>query len=207
VLVEACAAIVGVPFHKLAAPKLLLAPQGDGLQEIHWDAPAAWMARDKYSFVLYCSKHTKVMSTYMPRFPADRRLLSFREVQPSAATMQRSSPLLDRTYFHAVQVEQGDVMFFRQSVPHYGGANDSAAPRVVCFGIASDSYDKKQDYAQIFRHNYVGEAAGIDSQSFAQALVDAKRNHPIAHMQKKKERDQATRLLQREGLWDEYNQP
>lgn len=112
---------------QVGAIKMLTAAQGKGEQPIHWDSHNGFMERRHYTFLLYTTDGTD--STAMWQWPQERLPQRHR-----AADMRLAASLLfDKAQYHHVPVQQGDCMFFRQAVPHYGVLNATHPERRVVF--------------------------------------------------------------------------
>lgn len=123
------------------------------------------------------------------------------------AHIRKESPdlaLLQREWYHSVQVLSGDILFFDQSIPHFGVQNDSALDRLVVFAMLSPSDDEEQDDYQLFRWTRIGEIAGFNTQTYAQALVDDKDQNPLGRYEDEREYNTAVAMLKHFGLFDAY---
>jgi hypothetical protein len=149
--------------------KLLVAIPKKGKQMVHWDMMRCREARTTYSFIIFLS--SGCWSTALPKFPSNDNL-SFSQ---DPATMRKVLHLLDEQQYESLPVDVGDIVFFRQSTPHFGVQNElPQGNRVAMFSILSSSQQWQQDADQVFSHLYVGYACSWTSREFAQALVDAK---------------------------------
>jgi hypothetical protein len=206
-LVREAAASVGVSVDGLYVvdQKLLVAPPNpkQGLnQPVHWDCPRDAAAASKFSCLLFCS--TGSFSTALPRFDANATL-SFSD---DPAEMRSVAHLLHPQEYESVPVFPGDMVFFRQSTPHYGVKNSCPqGDRVVLFSILSPSTAPGQDEQQVMPWLFIGSAFGWDSKEFAQALVDNKAHSPVERISKdegRKARNSSIRCLRRWNLLDSY---
>ena len=113
---------------QLAAIKLLKAPPGKGLQEIHYDIPVYADAIRCYSFLIYI---TSTLSTATPTLPlkAMRHCFTDGEKHPSAEALK----ILTRDKFISKRVKTGDMLILNCAVPHYGVANPDDDIRYVLF--------------------------------------------------------------------------
>jgi hypothetical protein len=206
-LVREAAASLGVNVEQLHVvdPKLLVAPPNpkSGLdQPVHWDCARDAAAASKFSCLLICS--TGSFSTALPRFEANAALSSSHD----PAAMRSVAHLLFPQEYESVPVSAGDMIFFRQSTPHYGVKNSCPqGDRVVLFSILSPSTAPGQDEHQVMPWLFIGSAFGWDSKEFAQALVDYKAHGPVERIAKdegRKARNSSIRCLQRWNLFDSY---
>jgi hypothetical protein len=180
-------------------PKVLVAKVGHGLQSVHWDGARDESSRDKFSGILICSSGHN--GTALPTFPADEHL-SFSN---DPTKMQDVAHLLDSEHYASEPVHAGDIIFFRQSTPHFGVKNESSKDdRVVLFSMLSKSQEPDQDANQTFPWGFIGQAYGWDSQRFAEALVEGREFSPLSRMEPA-ERAAARTCLQRRGLLHQYN--
>jgi len=63
---------------------------------------------------------------------------------------------LSPEWFHSVDVQAGDMLIFRQTVPHYGPKNILEQPRVACFSMLSTNGRRGQDSKQVKTHAQAG---------------------------------------------------
>lgn len=184
--------------------KLLIARPGDGQQPVHFDRERHRSSGSIYSCILFCS--IGCYSTALPTFPVDESL-SFAS---SPAEMQSVAHLLDELHYQSLPVYPGDIVFFRQSTPHFGVQNTMPqGNRVVLFGVLSPSSEPEQDKEQVFPWLYIGFAFDWDSREFAESLVKAKHLHPVAQMSLewgKQARDTIVACLERFDLLKTYNE-
>lgn len=127
------------------APSLLVAQPGLGLQGIHCDDFSAWTPAEdlrRLTVVLYCGDS---LSTAMPRFSR----AAFCPDMTCKPSKQKFVRFLSPRWFHTVPVEAGDMLIFRQCVPHYGPLNVATQPRMGCFSMLSPSKDEDQDDVQV----------------------------------------------------------
>jgi hypothetical protein len=180
-------------------PKILVAKPGSGLQSVHWDGARDAQSAGKFSGLLFCSNGHH--GTAMPRFPADDHL-SFSNIPEE---MNAVIHLLGPEHYMSEPAQPGDIIFFRQSTPHFGVKNESTKDnRVVLFSILSPSPAENQDEEQTFPWGFIGHASGWDSLAFAQSLIDGREFSPLARMVP--EHSKAARTcLQRHGLLQQYN--
>ena len=139
-----------------AAPKLLAAPPGRGLQAVHFDAfNGPWLEVEKITVVLYLTDGAQ--TTAVPRWPAS----AFQPREDSAASMRACAPLLSREFFHSVAAHPGDVMIFSQRVPHFGTQNPAGHDRQALFSMYSPSADPDQDDRQVRLAHCARAASGL----------------------------------------------
>ena len=206
-LVRETATRVGIRSDKLHVvdPKLLVAPPQLGKQAVHWDAPRCIESSSIYSFILYCSNGCN--STALPTFPLNK-ILSFSNDPTEMASVAH---LLDSHHYESLPVLPGDIVFFRQSIPHFGVKNIcTQGDRVVFFSILSQSNASMQDALQVFPWLYIGAAFGWESREFAQALVDNKDFRPVQQIHGDEgavAKDVCVSTLKRWSLFDAYNSP
>lgn len=108
-----------------------------------------------------------VDSTAMPRFRPERFAVPDYPTEDArettnAAAMRRTieSRLLEKDQYHSRMVIAGDMLVFRQSIPHYGTRNPSPqSPRVVLFSIYTPYTDPHQDEYQS-QHTRRGRGRG-----------------------------------------------
>jgi hypothetical protein len=183
---------------RIAATKLLIAYGDDGQQALHWDnllGPDT--AGERYSCLLYLSDNKR--STSMPRYQPRSHFPSGAE--PSAA----AAAYLEDEWYHSASVQLGDLMIFKQTVPHYGVANVGAQPRIALFAVLSSSTEPNQDGYQLFRWVYLEMAFGEDSAEFADALVrDAHVGEPLARYHLAVDFKRIVRLLLVHGRYENY---
>jgi hypothetical protein len=186
--------------------KLLVAARttaGQGIdQPVHFDCPREEAAASKFSCLLVCSAGAS--STALPRFEANATL-SFSSL-PTA--MQSVTPLLQPEHYESVKVHPGDIIFFRQSTPHFGVRNSLPhGERVMLFSMLSPSSAAGQDAVQVFPWLFIGAAFGWLSREFARALVDHQAHQPLKRMSMdhgRKARNHALRCLRLWKLLDAY---
>lgn len=203
-LLHAIAAALGVVFSEgaplyMVDPKILVAKSGHGLQSVHWDGARDAESAGKFSGILFCSNGH--YGTAMPNFPEDERL-SFSNIPEE---MNAVVHLLGAEHYAAEPVQPGDIIFFRQSTPHFGVKNESTKDdRVVLFSILSPSSAENQDEEQTFPWGFIGHASGWESQAFAQSLIEGREFGPLARMLPA-HRKAARACLERHGLLQQYN--
>ena len=162
----------------VVTPKVLSSAPGDGAQTSHWDCARDNRAAHKYSLILTISNGHR--GTALPVFE-ENAVLSFSHFR---AEMQTVAHLLDPAYYFSEPTFPGDVIFFRQSTPHYGVRNDlKKGNRVVFFSILSPSLSPDQDDLQVFPWLYQGEAFGWNSREFAEALLAGKVYNPVGRIE------------------------
>jgi hypothetical protein len=125
-----CLGVATAPLH-VVAPKQLVAEMDKGQQAIHWDSYEGHLtANEKLSCIMYCSSGSH--STAMPRFQPQH-------LRPgrNPAAMRAAAYLLDPEWYHSVPVMPGDIMIFRQSIPHFGVRNRALSSRVALFSMLS----------------------------------------------------------------------
>jgi hypothetical protein len=156
------------------AHKILQVKPGRGEQAIHLDRDDEHLGA-VCSVVLYCS--SGVSSTAFPATFAARDFAT----NDAAASMRATvaAGRLDKSAYHSVRVEAGDIAIFRQTTPHYGTRNDTNAPRTVLFSILTPFNGLEQDEFQVFRWMYIERAYGAQSREFAQALHDDREHGPL----------------------------
>jgi hypothetical protein len=123
--------------------------------------------------------------------------------------MQSVAPLLDRDQYESLAASAGDIIFFRQSTPHYGVQNTlPQGNRVMLFGILSASDAPGQDELQVFPWLYIGAAFGRNSFEFARSLVEGRMHKPLVRIagdEGSAARDSAIACLKKWNLLDAYN--
>jgi hypothetical protein len=157
--------------HHLVAVKRLRAEPTQGLQPIHWDHPQG--ERERVSCIVYGSHRN---STSLPIFaPA----LFAGDPSPSLALY------LDHSFFHHVAVQPGSILFFRQSVPHHGTANEAkASDRWIIFSMFSlqtEEEEPDQDAEQHFVWQYAADATENGSELHEQVLKANDQFNPHNH--------------------------
>lgn len=158
-------------------PKVLQADPATGEQAVHFDCARNSSAANKFSVILMCSNGCK--GTAMPNFEANDAL-SFSE---KPAEIKSVAHLLEKRHYSSEAAHPGDVIFFRQSTPHYGVQNElKKGNRIVLFSILSPSSQPAQDEHQVFPWLFVGAAFTWKSIEFAQALVEGKAYDPIGRI-------------------------
>ena len=203
-LLHAIAAALGVAFSENAPlymvdPKVLVAKPGDGLQSVHWDGARDAESAGKLSGILFCSNGHH--GTAMPNFPKDERL-SFSNIPEEMSAVKH---MLGSEHYAAEPVQPGDIIFFRQSTPHFGVKNESTKDdRVVLFSMLSHSSAENQDEQQTFPWGFIGHASGWESLAFAQSLIDGREFGPLARMVPAHSKA-ARACLERHGLWQQYS--
>jgi hypothetical protein len=186
-LVKETAELVGVDTSAMFVvdPKLLVAGPGQGQQAVHWDCARDLLAAAKYTCLLVCSAGS--FSTALPAFPEDP-LLSFSN---DPEEMRSVAHLLDPGQYVSARLSPGDVIFFRQSTPHYGVKNTcKVGDRALLFAVLSSSPASMQDAEQVFPWLFVGAAFGRSSKEFAQALVANRMYDPLGRL----EQDEGSRV-------------
>ena len=137
----------------------------------------------------------------MPGFAADDRF-SFSN---SREELWKVTHLLDPEHYVSEPVQPGDILFFRQSTPHFGVKNDSTKDdRVVLFSVLSPSPAEGQDEEQTFPWGLIGQAFGWDSLPFAKSLVENRDFDPLSRMTPQ-DRKAARACLERHGLWQLFH--
>jgi hypothetical protein len=203
-LLHAIAAALGVAFSENAPlymvdPKVLVAKPGHGLQSVHWDGARDVQSAEKFSGILFCSNGH--FGTAMPTFSKDE-CLSFSETPQE---MRAVAHLLCSEHYAAEPAQPGDIIFFRQSTPHFGVKNESTKDdRVVLFSMLSPSSAPNQDEQQTFRWGFIGQASGWESLAFAQSLIDGREFGPLDRMVPAYSKA-ARACLERHGLWQQYS--
>lgn len=118
-----------------------------------------------------------------------------------AQSMRDKAYLLSEEWFHSVPLQPGDMLVFKQSVPHFGVRNQSIQPRMMLFTMLVPEEKEEEEKAeeededadmqedevkelesdeyQFFRWMYMSEAYGEKSLEFAQSLVHDKHNNPL----------------------------
>ena len=178
------------------AHKILQVKPGSGEQAVHLDRDDEHLGA-VCSVVLYCS--SGVSST---AFPATFAARDFATNGRDAASMRATvdAGRLDKSAYHSVRVEAGDVAIFRQTTPHYGTRNDTNAPRTVLFSILTPFNDAEQDEFQVFRWMYIGWAYGSQSRQFAQALHDDWEHRPLEQYNTRTKDGRAALIAARKNL-------
>ena len=182
--------------------KILVAAPGRGAQPVHWDTARELAAAEKYSCILFVSNGCH--STALPRFPSNDTL-SFCD-DPTG--MQSVAHLLHPSQYESREVFPGDMVFFRQSTPHYGVANTKRqGDRVVLFGILSSSSEPEQDALQVFPWLYIADAYGWKSKQLAECLVQNKEHQPLELFlgDSTPARNSAIACLRQHDLLNSYN--
>lgn len=186
----------------LVDSKLLIARPGKGKQSVHWDAGRVFASWGKYTVILVCAHGCS--STALPLFPASNEF-SFSD---DAATMAAHAHLLQEERYESVPASAGDLIFFRQSTPHFGVQNTMMeSNRVVLFGMLSESPEPNQDALQVFPWIYTGQAFGYSSREFAECLVAEAAQHPVQRIKNDEgaaASQSAVDCLRKFGLLDAY---
>ena len=183
------------------AQKLLVASPRKGAQVVHWDSIDGWMARDQLSILLYCTDGCQ--STSLPRF-STRREFPWTEESVARYELQQKAHLLDSDWYHSVTITAGQVLIFRDSVPHFGTRNGlTGIDRRVFFSMMSPSRSDDQDASQIFKWSYIADAFGEESLEYARALVDARKFKPLLRLSPASE-EAAIQCLKAHGLYKQY---
>lgn len=204
VLVKEVAASAGIRVDELHVvdPKLLVSKPKDGHQPVHFDCDRVPESHHKYAAILYCSSGT--YSTALPKFPSNP-LLSF-SLDP--IQMQAVAGLLKPEHYESLPVFAGDIVFFRQSTPHFGVQNVAARDnRIVLFSILSSSSHPRQDGEQVLPWLFIGIAFTWHSREFAQALVDYRQFKPLDQIEEdfgKDDEQVCIDCLTRFGLLEAY---
>ena len=185
-------------------PKLLHADPSTGEQAVHFDCARHPSAANKYSAILMCSNGCK--GTALPVFESNDTL-SFSE---KPAEMKSVAHLLEKRQYSSEAAHPGDVVFFRQSTPHYGVRNElKKGSRIVLFSILSPSSKPAQDEHQVFPWLFVGAAFTWKSEEFARALVEGKAYDPVGRIaadQGVASQNIALNTLRQFGLLKSYQQ-
>jgi len=127
-----------------AAPKLLAAPPGRGLQAVHFDAlKGLWLKAEKITVVLYLTDGAQ--TTAVPRWP----FAAFQPIENDQPSLQSFAHLLSRENFHTVAAHPGDIMIFSQRVPHFGTQNPADHDRQALFSMYSPHPEPSQDAEQV----------------------------------------------------------
>lgn len=190
--------------HVVEQKLLVAAPNAHGGldQPVHWDCARDAAAAEKFSCLLVCSPGA--LSTALPRFDACSTL-SFSH---TPAEMRTVAHLLRPQEYESVPVLPGDIVFFRQSTPHYGVSNSCPrGERVMLFSMLSPSAAPQQDELQVFPWLYAGAAFGWLSREYAQCLVDHRAHGPIQRLELdhgRRARLNAHRCLRLWKLFDSY---
>lgn len=174
--------------HHVVSETLLVANQNDGEQHPHLDADLGAAALENtFSVVLYCTDF--VESTAMPVFSKSE--FAVPEYEPgtsivtdeSKAAMKKTveAHLFERSAYHTIQVQAGDMMIFAQSTPHFGTQNPLSSRRVAVFSILSPSEKDGQDDFQLFRWLYVERCFGVGSAMLAKVLYLERQHDPMGH--------------------------
>lgn len=197
-IVREFAAEIGLPSsivqgHHVVSEKLLVANQKDGGQHPHLDADLeAGALENTFSVVLYCTDF--VESTAMPLFSKSEFALPGYVPSlddPKAAVLTAESVaamkktveagLFERSAYHTIQVQAGDMMIFAQSTPHYGTENPISSRRIAIFSILSPSTEDGQDDFQLYRWQYVQRCFGAGSEMLAKVLYLDREHDPMGH--------------------------
>lgn len=183
--------------------KLLVSQPKSGHQPVHFDCERGVEAHSKYVALLFCS--TGSYSTALPKFHFNQ-VLSFSN-DPNE--MQTVAELLKPGQYDSLPVYPGDMVFFRQSTPHFGVKNTSARDnRVVLFSILSSSEQPHQDDQQVLPWLFVGEAYSWNSFEFAQSLIEYKQFKPLEQIKSdfgEEGKSKCIALLSRFNLLSSYN--
>lgn len=174
--------------HHVVSDTLLVADQNNGEQHPHLDADlGAEKLENTFSVVLYCTDF--VESTAMPVFSKSE--FAVPEYEPgtsivtdeSKAAMKKTveANLFERSAYHTIQVQAGDMMIFAQSTPHFGTKNPLSSRRIAVFSILSPSKEDGQDDFQLFRWLYVERCFGIGSAMLAKVLYLERKHDPMGH--------------------------
>jgi len=224
--------------HELVAPKLLKVEPGAGEQVIHWDTSDAWDKRGTYAVIFNCSEDVAgINTTAVPRFSTKRE---FDFPGPSSATVELDQEkmrsrvhLLKSEWYHRVPFHTGETMFFEQTIPHKGTANDSKKTRVVLFCLLQPLTERKRqlpprevlkrtaihearkeaDENQYFSWMFIHDAfVQSDSEGrplnkpmeYAEALFANKKESPIERYEQEEAREYAYTCLKHFGLFCRY---
>jgi hypothetical protein len=177
------------------AHKILQVKPGSGEQAVHLDLDDEHLGA-VCSVVLYCS--SGVSSTAFPATFAARDFATNDDAASMRATVDAG--WLDKSAYHSVRVEAGDVAIFRQTTPHYGTRNDTNAPRTVLFSILTPFNGPEQDEFQVFRWMYIKRAYGTQSRQFAQALHDDWEHRPLEQYDTRTKNGRAALIAARKSL-------
>jgi hypothetical protein len=196
---------LGVPTASLhvVEPKVLQAAPGVGKQAVHFDCERALSSKHKFSAVLICSNGHN--GTALPTFEAND-ILSFTQ---TPAEMQSVAHLLEESHYHSEPAYPGDVIFFRQSTPHWGVRNSlKKGNRVVLFSMLTPSLKPQQDAHQVFPWMYMGAAYSWKSEQFARALLAGKEFHPLERFEEDagSMKKLALNALRKHGLLESFLQ-
>ena len=178
------------------AHKILQVAPGRGEQAIHLDRDDGHLS-DVCSVVLYCT--SGVSSTAFPATFAAHDFATNDDAASMRATVDAGR--LNKSAYHSVRVEAGDIAIFRQSTPHYGTMNDTNTTRTVLFSILTPFDAADQDEFQVFRWMSIERAYGAHSRQFAQALHDDWEHLPLERYDERAART-AARCLQKWGFAD-----
>lgn len=147
-----------------------------------------------------------MMSTACPLFPTNEAL-SF---SADPAEMRSVAHLLEESNYKSVPVYPGDIIFFRQSTPHFGVANTmQQGNRVMLFSVLSPTAEQGQDAFQVFPWLYHGKAFGYDSFEFAKALVEGRAHDPVIRIGRDEgaaRAEEARKCLRAWDLLEQYKQ-
>ena len=160
--------------------KLLIAPPNRGKQFVHWDRTRDRKISNAYTFLLCCTNGCH--STALPTFEANE-ILSFSN-KPSE--MRKVAHLLQDTpeNYKSLPMEVGEIVLFKQTLPHYGVANSMPQEnRVMLFCVLSEFPEWNQDTDQVPAWLFVGHAFGWISEEFASSLVANRAHDPITRIQ------------------------
>lgn len=181
-LYQAALEILGINFilpkNYMKFPKILDSEYEKGEQIPHLDGGEALLEL-LYNRLSITFSLRKQKSTALPIFTDARsKDLLAREL----VDRRKHSKLLNRDYFHSVDLEAGSLLIFRQHLFHFGVANlNSAQSRLVFFDILSDSKSQYQDDAQYRPWQWMAEAFGEGSIEWLNCLIHYSKDDPLSY--------------------------
>jgi hypothetical protein len=185
--------------HRVAT-KLLEAPPGAGEQVVHFDSENGWTATNQFSALLICS--SGVDTTAMPRYAAHTEFPKL--LNPHPRDLQKVFHLLDPEWFHRVKAKKGQILIFRESVPHHGTRNPKdVGNRRVLFSMWSPQKNVDQDEYQMYPWMVAAKAFGTNSIETAKMLVANAKHQPLERMDPKSF-DEYTACLRQHSLTKVY---
>jgi hypothetical protein len=211
-IVRGVASSLGIAADQLFVvdPKLLVGAQATSNhsgfdQPVHWDCARGVAAASKYSILLVCMPGTKGTALPLIPFATDYPDFLFSN---ASHTMREYADFLNPKYYYSSDANVGDIIFFRQSIPHFGVANTSTlCKRILLFSILSPSNRTMQDAKQVMPWLYIGTAFEWSSEEFARALVDNKQHKPLQLIKRDfsaQDYNVAVNCLQKHKLYSSY---
>lgn len=173
---------------EFAGSKVLVTRPGFGAQPLHHDSDHYEPGDVAISAIFYCSPTS---STFMPRYPAGTAIrppprvsgqsvvdLSTEAGRAAAAFRALLLPCqFDRSLYHSVAVQPGQLLLFRHSVLHAGTSNSSlAAPtdpsghRILFFDTFGQYGGAIPTSDQYYQWHYVRDTFGPLSREYCEAV-------------------------------------